>query len=816
MRQVLWFAVFTGMNSGMPLWANQSPEAVNDTVEVEKNGRINIDVLANDRDSDGDSLMTRGVLIEARHSQVLVRNTDGTFHYRPELEFVGRDSFFYAVEDGKGGLSGAMVYIDVVPIYTAIDDTLFHKIGYVSNLPVLRNDHYHPRDSIFVTSVTPGAHTDRVVINTNQTIFYRPVVGFLGMDTLSYAAQNVAGRTFSARVFVEVRLPNGAIDDTARIRQSEGINLWPLQNDRVVPEDTLSLVSFGQSEHSDRVVRNSDGSIHYRSRPDFLGTDRFYYTVTDQLGEVSSAFVYIEVLPLNRAVDDTAFVRESGRVNIDVLANDVFYGNTQPRVISTSQGEHSERVVINSDGTVHYRPLPGFWGEDYFHYAIENGRGAERDTGVVIVRTVALTHILFLQPDTVSAFAGQGIAMDVLANDRHAEGRRMRVASAQAEGEVGVVDGRWVLYRSAVARDLASGTYAVQDDAEGTALGDFAVRVLPGIPPVVARDDTTRVDNREPTYLRVLDNDSPGLRLVAAGSVLRGSAKIDADGQRVQYTPPLDFEGEEAFFYIAEDAAGNRLFARVTLFVAALNRPPVAVPDTVYAVSGRGTIIRVLDNDRDAEGDSLYVADVGHSAHAAEVVLLADDTVFYRAPSGFSGTDEFAYVLRDGTGGSDVAAVVVHVSRPTDGFVAVEDAIVAWEGARINVDVKANDVLTEGASLVAIVPGFFSERVVINSDGTVHYRPGDAFVSEDIFAYTLRDVQGRTASALVRVAAQTVPGDFDGDGQVGFSDFLAFVTAFGARAGDGAFDARMDFSGDGQVGFADFLSFAQVFGRSGQ
>ena len=56
--------------------------------------------------------------------------------------------------------------------------------------------------------------------------------------------------------------------------------------------------------------------------------------------------------------------------------------------------------------------------------------------------------------------------------------------------------------------------------------------------------------------------------------------------------------------------------------------------------------------------------------------------------------------------------------------------------------------------------------------------------------------------------------DFDGDGTVGFSDFLAFASKFGTQRGDAAFDARFDLDGDGDVGFSDFLAFASQFGET--
>ncbi len=54
--------------------------------------------------------------------------------------------------------------------------------------------------------------------------------------------------------------------------------------------------------------------------------------------------------------------------------------------------------------------------------------------------------------------------------------------------------------------------------------------------------------------------------------------------------------------------------------------------------------------------------------------------------------------------------------------------------------------------------------------------------------------------------------DFNGDGAVGFSDFLQFAGQFGARQGDGTYQARYDLDGNGAIDFSDFLIFANSFG----
>ena len=55
--------------------------------------------------------------------------------------------------------------------------------------------------------------------------------------------------------------------------------------------------------------------------------------------------------------------------------------------------------------------------------------------------------------------------------------------------------------------------------------------------------------------------------------------------------------------------------------------------------------------------------------------------------------------------------------------------------------------------------------------------------------------------------------DFDGDGTIGFGDFVIFAGVFGARQGDEKYEAKYDLNGDGEIGFSDFVIFAQNFGK---
>ena len=73
-----------------------------------------------------------------------------------------------------------------------------------------------------------------------------------------------------------------------------------------------------------------------------------------------------------------------------------------------------------------------------------------------------------------------------------------------------------------------------------------------------------------------------------------------------------------------------------------------------------------------------------------------------------------------------------------------------------------------------------------------------------------------TTGAPWREAASGLKSDFDGDGTVGFPDFIVLAQAFGSRSGDARYESRTDLDGDGAVAFPDFILFVQYFGRQGE
>ena len=83
--------------------------------------------------------------------------------------------------------------------------------------------------------------------------------------------------------------------------------------------------------------------------------------------------------------------------------------------------------------------------------------------------------------------------------------------------------------------------------------------------------------------------------------------------------------------------------------------------------------------------------------------------------------------------------------------------------------------------------------------------------------YTLSafDADGDFASLTFTLEVQQPTADFNGDGQVNFADFIAFIFKYGTRRGDAEYDARYDLDSDGEIGASDGQIFIDQFGTGG-
>ena len=72
----------------------------------------------------------------------------------------------------------------------------------------------------------------------------------------------------------------------------------------------------------------------------------------------------------------------------------------------------------------------------------------------------------------------------------------------------------------------------------------------------------------------------------------------------------------------------------------------------------------------------------------------------------------------------------------------------------------------------------------------------------------------KTAEVSVTVSEEGIKGDFDGNNEVDFDDFVSFGDCYGSESGDANYNAIGDFDDSGVIDFDDFVAFGDVYGTS--
>jgi len=99
----------------------------------------------------------------------------------------------------------------------------------------------------------------------------------------------------------------------------------------------------------------------------------------------------------------------------------------------------------------------------------------------------------------------------------------------------------------------------------------------------------------------------------------------------------------------------------ILICIHSVNLPPEAIDDTVAVPMDSTTIIDVLANDSDPNGDSLSIVEIIGPANGTALIMSGDTLVSYTPPTGFTGSDSFQYVITDGEF-SDTAEVFITVT----------------------------------------------------------------------------------------------------------------------------------------------------------
>jgi len=740
-------------------------------------------VLANDSDADGD-VLTATLLNTVLHG-TLTFQSDGSFTYTPQVNFIGTDRFDYQVSDGMS---------------TAMATATFQVAPVVLNVSPVADAH--------VRSSNPSSNyggLSRLIVQTNNTTYrsyLRFVVSGVGVNVRAARLRLFAndggpdaGGVYSvANNYQGTATPwteTGITWTNAPLMGPTPIAAVGLIGNNVWVEWDVSAAITGNGTYCFGIRNASTDPVEYSSRE----TSRQPQLVIETDLPNSP--------PL--AVDDAYTTAEDNGLTVaspGVLAND----SDDPRDVLTVTlltAPSAGAVTLSSNGAFVYTPSVNFHGGVSFTYRVQDQRGGS-DTGAVSIVVSAVNDAPVANDDAYSVAEDgtlSAAAPGVLANDSDVEGQALTTTllTPPAQGSLVLAAGGGFTYTPpANFHGSASFVYQASDGAGGTGTGTVTITVSAVNDAPVARADSFTVaedDELDVAAPGLLGNDTDvdgdPLRAALIQNASHGALMLNINGS-FTYTPAMNYTGGDAFTYRLTDGKGGMDSMTVLLRVNPVNDPPVATNEAYSTAEDESLQVAlpgVLTNDTDVDGDVLSATLSTAPAHG-NVVLAANGSFTYLPAANFTGMDSFQYMASDGRGGGDSGTVTLQVTPVQDAPVAVADARTTAEDTPLMVaapGVLANDTDVDGDALTAaLASGPSHGTLALQANGAFDYTPAAGWNGVDSFIYSASDGKGGSDPATVTI---TVSADNDApiavdDGYATNEDTQRSVAAPGALAND--------------------------------
>ncbi|MCR9295207.1 MAG: Ig-like domain-containing protein, partial [bacterium] len=590
-----------------------------------------------------------------------------------------------------------------------------------------------------VEPVTAAGGTIVPVFNGNElvSLTYNPSRDFVGTDTFRYVVTDLGSPRMSATGTVTITV--------------EGIN--------DPPQFTIG---------SNRVVDEDFGPISFTgwARDILAGPP----SALDELASQTVSFQVTAMNPSLFAVQPT--VDGNGRLSFETALD--ANGSTEVVVVAVDDGSDVPPNINSSAAqtfTITVRPI-----NDAPVFTAGADVSVDEDSGAYSAgwaTNIAPAGGLLSNPPTATDEASQSISFTVSVDRPELFQQQPTIASngtlsfTPAQDALGVA----VLTITAVDNGPVGGSNVNTSTTETLTITIRGVNDAPvavndgyntnenvvlgiGAPGLLVNDTDVDLPDDALSAIPVTTTSELGAVVVisADGSFSYDPTKVDAiqrltDGQSVS----------DSFQYQIRDLAGALSnFATVTINVAGIDDPPVAVDDTYSVGIGQALSLDVLANDFDIDSTI--------DRTSIEVVTLPifgtfdvqpDGTILYTASPGSRGVDVLGYTVKDAAGNvSNEASVTITINNAP---VAVDDSAFTVKNAPVDINVLANDSDVDGfldpSTVTVVVAPSPSGTAEVLANGQIRFTPSAGFSGQARFSYVVSDNVG-TVSNLAEVVVR--------------------------------------------------------------
>ena len=566
--------------------------------------------------------------------------------------------------------------------------------------------------------------------------------------------------------------------DSFGVRAGRTVLLPVLDNDSDADGDLLTVGAFEDVPESFGSVEPILGgrALQIQVAPGASGTTSFQYTADDGRGGTDDATVDLTVRgaaensPPEQQRDIEATITSGASTEVNLL-DDMQDPDGDPMYVVDTVDAGGLNVVANPNGMINITD-PGV--QPGMHQVrIEVSDGQDSAEAVIDVEVLPQSA----QPPTAvfdfeTAFVGQAITIDPIANDVDPNGEPLRLANISGAEGASISqnsDSTTFQFQAESAGDYYV-TYVVADDdgLSATGLVRVNVRAAEDDKPIAVAD-TALLPPAGTVLVDVLENDfdpAGGVLAVQQIDVPQGQGLQVAilDHRILRISSERALPGPVTITYTVSNGTSSAEGEVLVLPMddEAQTQGPVAVADTVRVRAGDHVTIPVLANDSHPNGLPFTLDDELVEEPEEGLIFTAGDMVRFQAPDEAS-TVHAVYSITDDNGRTDSARITINVqARADDANTPPEprdEQTRAFAGERIRIPIQTYGIDPDGDSvqLLGTESAPSLGRIVEVGPSYIDYQAYTDSAGADEFTYAVRDRLGAMATASVTVGVIPPP-----------------------------------------------------------
>lgn len=367
-----------------------------------------------------------------------------------------------------------------------------------------------------------------------------------------------------------------------------------------------------------------------------------------------------------KATADYVTATGSDIIVIDALANDTGTSLTlnAPNAWSLQGGN-----VALLGNKLTYKPKAGFSGQDKIWYSFVDAQG-RGDSGEITITVSNNNNKLYptATEDIVSSTGSGMITIDALANDS-GSGLILDTPNAWSlkGGNVALVSNK-ISYKPKASFNGEDKIWYTFKDSQGRANSGVVTITVTSNPiysspyPTAVEDNVT-VGTGITATLDVLANDiGTVLMLNAPNTWSLNGGSVSLIGNKLSYTSKSGFIGNDKIWYTFKDAENRINSGQVNITVDKAVPDFKAIPDYFITTLNTGINLDILANDTGSDKTRIHYL-YEYTEKGGKTYKTPEGQIWYTPKEGFTGEDNFWYVMTDSQGRTDSAKVVITVNN---------------------------------------------------------------------------------------------------------------------------------------------------------